>query len=103
MVTRHAQNPAPKGHWPKGRRRSDIGRASAESIARWLVRVLQGDEPDVSLRGISRATGISDRSLRRYIGGDRWPNGEHAALIDRVRRGDLRGKAARLPSGGARR
>jgi transposase-like protein len=67
------------GHWPRGKRRSDI---DARTRRRALASIRRAHVRDGhSLRSIARTIGVSDRTLRRWLAGEDHPSPARAADV----------------------
>jgi hypothetical protein len=70
-----------KGHWPKGRRKNDPG-VSAGELRRVLRRFLRYKiQKGLSYRALEEEL---DRTLRRWIAGEDWPDARDFRAIRRL-------------------
>lgn len=82
-----------KGHWPAGKRRSDVRPVQMAGVMRKLARVLRtehtGHHPRlhaadrVSIKSLARYLDVSDRTVRRWLSGEDWPP---AAMVKQIKR-----------------
>jgi DNA invertase Pin-like site-specific DNA recombinase len=78
-----------KGHWPKGRRKNDP-RVSAGELRRVLRRFLRYKiQKGLSYRALEEELGKSDRTLRRWIAGEDWPDARDFRAIRRLTMGAM--------------
>jgi ribosome-binding protein aMBF1 (putative translation factor) len=68
-----------RGHWPSGKRRSDITRAQHDRVLA-VLRVLLGR--NWSRRRIAQRLAVSDRAVRRWLAGDDWPQETSARRVE---------------------
>lgn len=74
--------PAPKGHWPAGKRRhKDIGNWSRVRLT--LTRLVDEEsQPGVRSRiAVANALGVSARAVARWIKGEDMPDEDMQALV----------------------
>lgn len=69
-----------RGHWPEGKRRSDLTAAQVAEVVTLVERALRSG---MSLREIQRRTAVDESRLRRWLKGDHWPTSETAKLVHR--------------------
>jgi transcriptional regulator with XRE-family HTH domain len=68
-----------KGHWPKGKpRNTPIAPARVARVRRFFAeqRVVSGRANDRSFKRVAAAVGVSDRTLRRWVSGERNPTAD---------------------------
>lgn len=70
-----------RGHWPAGKRRSDVEPLERR---RAVVRLRAAIEKGESRRAIARAIGMSDRTVRRWLAGEDWPMAQSARRLARL-------------------
>jgi transposase len=71
MNSMHTVRTDGRGHWPKGKRRSDVSRrARTEFVAQLRVAVARKNS---SIRAVARLLDVSDRTVRRWLAGEDWP------------------------------
>lgn len=78
-MTPKTKRPDGRGHWPRGKRRSDLSERERETV----LATIRGASETESLRSIARKLHVSDRSVRRWLSGDDWP--KDRALVRRVK------------------
>ncbi len=76
-ITARTKRADGRGHWPAGKRRGD-GPIPRRLRAR-MERAIEGGQ--ISIRGIARHLGVSDRTVRRWLTGEHWPVSHH---LDRL-------------------
>lgn len=69
-----------RGHWPKGKRRSNISREYLRVILRHLERTLE--YPGLSQRGLARHVGVSEKTVRRWLSEECWPSEEFLEALE---------------------
>lgn len=67
-----------RGHWPPGKRRSGIEPQERRSV---IARIRIACDRGLSLRAIAGVTGISDRTIRRWLSGEDHPLPEIARRV----------------------
>lgn len=70
---------APRGHWPRGRRRNPITPRGWERLRAAIAAILP-DAPRhgrLSRRALARYLGVSDRTVRRWLDGTDYPSAEY--------------------------
>lgn len=67
-----------RGHWPAGKPRGDVeGWKTIRPRVEAAVR-------QISRKRLASEAGVSDRSLRRWMSGEKYPTAEHVAALGRA-------------------
>jgi len=67
-----------RGHWPRGKRRSDL---TDHEYKRAIAALKRGVEDHGSAKSVARQLRKSDRTIRRLLSGEDWPSRETAKKI----------------------
>lgn len=67
-----------RGHWPAGKPRGDV---EGWNLLRPRV---EAAVKQISRKDLAKAAGVSDRSLRRWLGGEKYPTAEHVEALGRA-------------------
>lgn len=59
-----------RGHWPRGKRRSDLDEKTRRQL---IARIRVACDRGLSLKAIAEAIRVSDRAVRRWLAGDHYP------------------------------
>ena len=71
---------ATKGHWPSGRRRSEVDARLVAKVRRRLARAVRSPQSDIcSLRACAESLGVATSTPGKWLHGQHWPLTEETA------------------------